>query len=349
MLALAYLPILGNGQDGALPPTVVQNAPGIQGNVAWTRAQQDAELDRAAAAARQKKAVMESMLTQVQRPPVITSAEQYLAVNRPAVPRSPEGSGPSPQAMRSNAYVPAFENAPARTGVAQGATSAPASPELPQKKGGLFSLFKSKEKEAETAPDLPPPPPASYPETPVGETMGSAPPAEEAASSSSATEQSVEAEKPSLFGKLFARDKATEPSLPGQATLLPPAGDAGAVGAMPTVPEAAEAPATTGSPDGIPNPPSFDAPEAPTSAPTAPATGNESGDAPIFSRRSSSSGGGAGPTAIVLAASQATVGGVLVRLYEGTQVTVLERNGSMARIRLADGREGTIAASALSR
>jgi hypothetical protein len=38
-----------------------------------------------------------------------------------------------------------------------------------------------------------------------------------------------------------------------------------------------------------------------------------------------------------------------VRLYEGTEVSVLERNGSMARVRLPDGREGTIAASALSR
>jgi len=51
----------------------------------------------------------------------------------------------------------------------------------------------------------------------------------------------------------------------------------------------------------------------------------------------------------VLETKQATIEGVLVRLYEGSSVVVLERSGSMARIRLADGREGTIAASALSR
>lgn len=348
MLALAYLPILGNGQDGALPPTVVPNAPGIQGNVAWTQAQQDAELDRAAAAARQKKAVMESMLTQVQRPAVITSAEQYLAVNRPIAPRSPEGSGPSPQVVRGNAYVPAFENASNRTGSGQGTTPHPVSSDLAEKKGGLFSLFKSKEKEAETAPGLPLPP-ASYPENSAQETMGSAPRTEDASSLSAATERAVEPEKPSIFGKLFSREKATEPSMPEQPTLLPPVGDASSGGAMPAVPAAAEAPATSGNPGGIPSPPSFDAPAAPAPVPPAPSTGNESGDAPIFSRRASGSGGGGGPTASVLAASQATVGGVLVRLYEGTQVTVLERSGSMARIRLADGREGTIAASALSR
>jgi hypothetical protein len=56
-----------------------------------------------------------------------------------------------------------------------------------------------------------------------------------------------------------------------------------------------------------------------------------------------------GTSAQVLATTQATVAGVLVRLYEGSSVTVLERSGSMARIRLSDGREGTVAASALSR
>jgi len=60
-------------------------------------------------------------------------------------------------------------------------------------------------------------------------------------------------------------------------------------------------------------------------------------------------GGAAGARATVLETNQAMIAGVLVRLYEGSSVVVLERSGSMARIRLADGREGTIAASALSR
>ena len=107
-----------------------------------------------------------------------------------------------------------------------------------------------------------------------------------------------------------------------------------------------------GEPVGIPSPPSFSAPPQPASGPsTAPtpaptASGSEE-EPSIFVRRSG--GGAAGITATVLETKQATIEGVLVRLYEGSSVVVLERSGSMARIRLADGREGTIAASALSR
>ena len=346
MLALAYLPILGNGQDGALPPTVVQNAPGIQGNVAWTQAQRDAELDQAAAVARQKKAVMESMLTQVQRPPVITSAEQYLAVYRPAAPRSPQGSGPSPEAVRSNAYVPSFESSASRTGSGQGTTPPAARPDLSQKKGGLFSLFKAREKEPEMAPDLLPPP-SSYPEHPVGESMNASPRVEDTSSLDSATQGGAEPAKSSIFGKLFSREKSASPPLTDRQTLSSPAIESPPGTGMPSVQSASDAPATSGDPVGIPDSPSFDAPAAPARTVSDSENPSESGNAPIFSRRSAATGGG--PSASVLSSTQATVGGVLVRLYEGTQVTVLERSGSMARIRLADGREGTIAVSALSR
>ena len=67
----------------------------------------------------------------------------------------------------------------------------------------------------------------------------------------------------------------------------------------------------------------------------------------IFVKRGSASA--AGESATVKAATQATVDGVLVRLYEGTAVTVLEKSGSMAKVRLPDGREGSVAASALGR
>lgn len=82
-----------------------------------------------------------------------------------------------------------------------------------------------------------------------------------------------------------------------------------------------------------------------------PQTSNSSapaGEEPsIFVRRSA--GSASGTNATVLETTQATVAGVLVRLYEGSSVSVLERSGSMARVRLADGREGTVAASELSR
>jgi hypothetical protein len=364
LLAVSYFAPLGNGQDGAVAPTIVQGSsgPGIQGNVGWTQAQQDAELERAALAARQKKALMESMASYSQKPPVITSAEQYLQVHRSTVPRSPEGSGPTPQAVRSNNYVPAFENT--STGRANANPSpAPAKPssKLPEKKTGLFGLFKSKEKE-EISGDLvpnpysgePAPPAASYPETPaMSPDPASVPPApapipanEANEAIASATEGTPPGEKPSLFGRLFGKSKATEPSAMPDPTLSAPT-----VPASPPLPPTTEAPASS-DPVGIPSPPSFSAPPAPASAPAtspaaAPATEGPGEEPSIFVRRPA--GGAAGPGATVLTTTQATVAGVLVKLYEGSSVTVLERSGSMARIRLSDGREGTVAASALSR
>jgi len=69
--------------------------------------------------------------------------------------------------------------------------------------------------------------------------------------------------------------------------------------------------------------------------------------ASIFVKRAS--GNSTGGTATVQSATQATVDGVLVRLYEGSEVTVLETSGSSAKVRLPDGREGSVAASALGR
>lgn len=354
-LAVSLFATLGNGQDGGLAPTIVQggSGPGVQGNVAWTQSQQDAELDRAALAARQKKALMEAMASYSQKPPVITSAEQYLQVYRPAAPRS-EGTGPTPQAVRSNNYVPAFETGGAsRASGSPGMTPPPAnaSPDLPEKKPGLFSLFQSKKK-AEVSGDLlpdadaaPAPPAASYPEpSSMNLESASSPPAPADATANeaiaAATEGTTAPEKPSLFGKLFGKPKATEPSSMPDPTLSAPA--------APAAPPVPEPNGTTppADPVGIPSPPSFSAPPAPTpqtSTSSAPAEGEPS----IFVRRSA--GSAAGTNATVLETTQATVAGVLVKLYEGSSVSVLERSGSMARVRLADGREGTVAASALSR
>lgn len=338
-----------------MAPAIVQggSGPGVQGNVAWTQSQQDAELDRAALAARQKKALMEAMASYSQKPPVITSAEQYLQVYRPADPRS-EGTGPTPQAVRSNNYVPAFETGGSSRGSgspAMSPTPANASPALPEKKPGLFSLFQSKKK-AEVSGDLlpdadtaPAPPAASYPEpSSMNLESASAPPAPADAPTNeaiaAATEGATAPEKPSLFGKLFGKPKATEPSSMPDPTLSAPA--------APAAPPVPEPTGTTppADPVGIPSPPSFSAPPAPmsqTSTSSVPAEGEPS----IFVRRSA--GSAAGTNATVLETTQATVAGVLVRLYEGSSVSVLERSGSMARVRLADGREGTVAASALSR
>lgn len=357
-LAVSLFATLGNGQDGGLAPTIVQggSGPGVQGNVAWTQSQQDAELDRAALAARQKKALMEAMATYTQKPPVITSAEQYLQVYRPAASRS-EGTGPTPQAVRSNNYVPAFETGGTGRGGESTVTSPPAanaSPDLPEKKPGLFSLFQSKKK-AEVSGDLlpnadhtPAPPAASYPEpSAMNLESASAPPAPSAPADASAneaiaaaTEGAAAPEKPSLFGKLFGKPKATEPSSMPEPTLSAPAAPA-----APPLPEPAGT-APPADPVGIPSPPSFSAPPA-SMPPAPPSAASAEGESSIFVRRSA--GNAAGANATVLETTQATVSGVLVKLYEGSSVSVLERSGSMARVRLADGREGTVAASALSR
>jgi hypothetical protein len=374
ILALTCFASLGNGQDGALPPTPV-NGWGTQGNLAWTKAQHDAELEKAALAARQKKALMNSMATVAHKPPTITTAEQYLQVYKPAVPRSPEGSGASAPITRSNPYVPQFENTTAPSGGGGSSTAnAPASPPVttPEKKSGLFGLFKTKEKEPEFSggsSTMPLPPAAAYPEPApggIGSTSAPAPapgtapdmapvdPAAREAALETATSGPADEKKPSLFGRLFSKDKdATPAPAPAAPSPYP------APGAAP-----APAPAPTETAGGIPTPPSFDdpapaMPAAPSSAPAAPATpptappapaakpGSDAAPASIFVDRSRPAA--AAPSASVLTTTQATVSGVLVRLYQGTQVSVLERNGSMARVRLPDGREGTIAASALSR
>lgn len=344
-----------------MPPTPA-NGWGVQGNLAWTKAQHEAELEKAALAARQKKALMQSMASVSHRPPTITTAEQFLEVHKPAAPRSPEGGGSAPIA-RSNPYVPQFENTTARTG--RGETSgAPASQTpavtAPEKKSGLLGLFKPKEKESDFSTGSssgPPSPAATYPETtpdgigsteaPVGAASGMTPvdpAAPEAALDTATTGDTVE-KKPSLFGRLFAKEKEAPPAPATVASTPYPA--PGGTPAPPAPPTETAA--------GIPAPPSFDdpAPAKPAPMPPAPATapevttGSEAAPASIFVDRSRPAA--PAPAASVLTTTQATVSGVLVRLYEGTEVSVLERNGSMARVRLPDGREGTIAASALSR
>jgi hypothetical protein len=365
ILALSCFATLGNGQDGALPPTPV-NGWGVQGNPAWTRAQNEAELEKAALAARQKKALMNSMATVAHKPPTITTAEQYLQVHKPAAPRSPEGTAAPAPITRSNPYVPQFENASPRGGAGGSSAATPpasATMTVPEKKSGLFGLFKTKEKEPEFSSGssgMPLPPAAAYPEPAPGAigsaTTAAAPaapasdmatvdPAAREEAIETATTGTPEEKKPSLFGRFFSKDK--EPaSAPAPVAPTPyPA------------PGGSPAPAPTEVAGGIPTPPSFDdpAPAKPTPMPPAPAaapapaeaTGSGAAPASIFVDRSRPAA--PAPSASVLTTTQATVSGVLVRLYEGTEVSVLERNGSMARVRLPDGREGTIAASALSR
>lgn len=348
ILAVSYFTTLGNGQDGALAPTIVRggSGPGVQGSVGWTQAQQEAELARAALAARQKKALMGAMASLSHKPPVITSAEQYLQVYRPAVASSPVGSALTAEAVRSSHYVPAFETGETvASGEGRASATGPApAVGLPARKTGLFALFQSKESgiggdllknpepsgEAGSA--------AFGVEPPVvGPNSGSeSPPTEVAVSNESAPSVDLPTEKPTFLGRLFGKSKAS-----GSLPMPDPGGSTPPVIASPEWPPSTVDPVSTD----IPAPPSFSA-EAPAPAPAPAASGSDE-ESSIFLKRPRNTD--SGTRATVMTTSQATVSGVLVRLYEGSSVSVLERSGSMARIRLADGREGTVAASALSR
>jgi len=342
LLLVSHFTLLGNGQDGALSPTIVRgdSGPRVQGSVGWTQAQNEAELASAALVARQKKALMGAMASLSQKPPVITSAEQYLQVNRPAMPRSSVGSAPAPQTARSDHDVPAFKAGGTAVAGEEGtsATSPAPSVGLPGKKTGLFALFQSKEdgtsggllrnpelsdEPSAAGGDIEPP--AASPD-PASETTST----QAAVTNEAAVTLDSPMERPPFFGRLFGKSKVSE-SFP----ISDPSGSTPPVvaGLNPPLPTAA--------------PVSNDVLAPTLAVAPAPMARGSDGGSSIFLKRPPSLDSGARAT--VLTTSQATVSGVLVRLYEGSSVSVLERSGSMARIRLADGREGTVAASALSR
>lgn len=383
--------MLGNAQD-----SVVTSAPptgyGVQGSVAWTQSQRDAEMERATLAARQKKALMEAMSTPALRTPTFTSAEQYLAHYKPMAAANTGGPGAGSPPPRRDVYVPEFNNSPVLTGrgepsvsprITAEAPQAPAPPaatgprvapapatsrnDLPNAKRGLFSF--GKKEGGVDASLLPAPPASSYPEAPVpsepapsmsvpAEIPASAPmvaPTESTPTARDAVAQATVGsgpeEKPGILGRLFNRDKETEPSFAPEPTLsAPPAPD---VAALPPAPAASA---------DIPSPPGFNAadppqpaapaapvamaPEAPALAPAvAPSSSAPTGGASIFVNRNS--GTPAISTETVQYEVQASVGGVLVKLYKGNRVEVLEQQGRLTKVRLPDGREGTVAASSL--
>lgn len=115
--------------------------------------------------------------------------------------------------------------------------------------------------------------------------------------------------------------------------------------------ETSAPPAPTAPPveQGIPDVPAMNEEPAPimrNSAP--PQVEAPSEPAPIFVRREEPVAA-SGETAVVEKDTDAIVSGVLVKLFAGTQVAVLSRNGSDATVRLPDGRVGTVKRKSLSR
>lgn len=239
-----------------------------QGNVAMNKAQHEAELQRAAQVSRQQKALKEAMAAYTQKTQPITTAEQFLAANRPpAMPPREGDGGMSP--VRTSTYVPEFQTTGSRVNRSgEGTSAAPpamSGTALPERKPGLFDFFKLK-KSAPAAVDpgpnpytldAPAPPPAGYVQpAAAGEATtgsGPAPMVDQSEAIAAATVSAPPEEKPDFFSRLFGKGKkssASETSVPA------PAPDV--VGAAPAVsdePSATVAPATESGE--IPTPPSF--------------------------------------------------------------------------------------------
>ncbi len=354
IVAVSSIVALGNAQDTgegtAAPAVPTNNLYGSQGNVATNRALHEAELSRAAEAARQKKALMAAMAAQsTAAAPRPTSAEAFLAANKPNWPTSPSSSEPD----ITSASSPAFGERRERIApTLPDPTRAPSAsvPEFEQKKPGLFDRLRKNSR----GPDSFENPYESVPASSYQESTSTPPEATSAGPESEISREaamldSVSApetaelpgreEKSGFLGKLFGRDRDT-----GSAPQPIPAPAAEPQSELP--PEMAEAPAfpeeSADAP--IPEPEPFetasvDPQPAPEPAPSAPV-------ADIFTRRSNADMGAA-ETATVTTEVQADVGGVLVTLYEGTKVGVISRDGATAKIRLQDQREGTVRASAL--
>lgn len=293
------------------------------------------------------------------RPATALTAEQFLAANKP-IP-GPPLQEPRP-IVTNRDYVPAFESTPSAPAPTTAPVNAPVpdfSADLPKKEGGLFSFLRKDED--------------SVLETPVGaagyqnpydqpgiDSPAAMPSAPEPASSpdpiamesaiSDATSLPAGAEvgneRGGIFGKLFGKRSEPADFLPASAPPVyegtaPDAGDAGLL---------ADAPgATPGDPTAIPDPVSWEeeAPPAPA-APSVPVASNQPEEPAAIFRRSSNGSSSAGSTATVAGETSATVNGVKVKLFPGTNVTVIDSSGGNATIRLPDGRTGTVSSDALS-
>ncbi len=281
-----------------LPTTVVEEpvAPLYrnQANVQQSKMMHDRELAQAARDARIEKELKAAMAAQGMsaRPPVITTAAEFLEANKP--PPAPPSDTPRPEPRRGGDYVPPFEiptdpTASSSRGSAETGPGAEAAMneatsgdlELPKQKGGFFSkLFGGKKGEAPS--DTPVPTmPSEYPTGPQVDAMPPEPPAEAAQTDSF---------------------------------------------------EIPDAPGVNDAPVTAPAPPVASAPAA--------ASGGS-----IFKAKKAAESSGTKLT--VVSDVNATVSGVLVKLFAGDQVEMLGQTGALARIRLKDQRVGTVAASAL--
>lgn len=172
--------------------------------------------------------------------------------------------------VKTSTYVPEFQTTGSRVNASGPATAAPpamsGTAALPERKPGLFDLFKSK-KSAPAAVDpganpytldAPAPPPAGYvqpgaaAEAPVG--AGATPMVDQSEAIAAATvSATAPEEKPDFFGRLFGKGKKSSAS---EASVPAPAPDY--VGTAPDASADSSATAAPAAESGeIPTPPSF--------------------------------------------------------------------------------------------
>jgi len=194
----------------------------------------------------------------------------------------PPGEGdPGMSPVKTSTYVPEFQTTTSRVNSSgepsQVATMSSPGADLPERKPGLFDLFKSKKSEpVNVDPGANPytadalaPPAASYEQPGAVATApaGAAPMVDPSEAIAAATVAPAPSEKPDFFSRLFGKGKKTSPA---EAVVSVP-DYVGTAPAAPAEPSATVAPAAEAA--GIPTPPAYT-----EGAPTPPAADSGSGD-----------------------------------------------------------------------
>lgn len=123
-VGVSFLTAAGNAQDSSetASATVRPGVYAIQGSAAHNQTLRDAEQRRRVDEARQMKAIKDSMRTVNPAAVKHTTAEQFLAANRPPMP--PATDPAEQERIRRDSYVPDFQ-APASAPQARGGYTAP--------------------------------------------------------------------------------------------------------------------------------------------------------------------------------------------------------------------------------
>ncbi len=260
MLAIPFFTLLGNAQDDAEPASAPMGY-AVQGNVEMNQTLRETEMQRAVQTARERKALKEAMAGYVQKPTDITTAEQFLSVNRPpGMPRREGDTEISP--VKTSTYVPEFQTTAGRVNPSSAPSESVPMAEPPtaaippdEEKRGFFSFLRPKRnRPEETASDrgiLPPP--SDYTTPTALPVEGSATDAASATTGEAITTATVAAtastgssdENPGFLRRLFGKGKK-EASPPMPVSVPPyPEAEVSSGEAAPPLPATSSSPSPT--------------------------------------------------------------------------------------------------------